>query len=538
MFGNSFGLQLRRVPEGVKSIWAPVILRAAPTNECSAIARSDGTLEIYSITKPASDSVSVTRSRDGGLTWSGAEVVFTLPGRAYYALQVLEAADGALHAVFHLAGEGPGGYRGKLYEVYHTSRPAKAAAWTAPVKVVPGYVGSLRGFISLKTSGRLVLSVGRAVPSREAAPKSGPDFGWNDTFVYCSDDRGATWRQSPDVLSVELKTANVTRYGAIEPALLELKDGRIWMLGRDRGGRLWQSFSATGERWSAPETTSFISSDSPATLLRLRDGRIVLFANACQNWTNPRSYAMGGREVLHAAISGDDGKTWRGFREVLHETNADGRGDRGTAYAAAMESAEGKVVFVSGQGEGKRAVVAFDPRWLEENEVRDDLAAGPVAWTQFGGSGLTVVGSGKEAPAVALPFGSNGPSGAVWNFPIADSGELKLRVQMSAGATGLRVSFTDHFNRVDDVEAAAHAVFLLGGEALPIPADSRWHEVALRWSGAGQQGELRVEIDGKAAPAIRAQRGAQFGVNYLRFEVPAGRVDGRVLIGDLHLRLP
>jgi hypothetical protein len=531
-FGNPFGMQLRHTPIDAKAIWEPVIARGASTNENSIICRRDGTLEIYSVTKPESNSTSVVRSADGGITWSEPKVVFPLPGRAYSSIQTLEAADGSLHAVVHVGGEGPGGYRGRLYEVYYTSRLAKASEWSLPRRIVPGYIGAIRGFIQLQRSGRLLLAVARAIPEREQAPQSGPDYGWNDTFVYFSDNHGATWRQSPDQLSIELKTPNVTRYGAIEPVVLELRDGRVWMLVRDRGGRLWQSFSTDGERWPALERSPFISSDSPAALLRLRNGKIVLLTNACQNWTNPRSYAMGGREVLHAAISADDGKTWRGFREIFDETDIVSGGDRGTAYPSAVENGDGKVVVVSGQGEGKRAIVAFDPRWLDESEVRDDLTTGPTGWTQYGDEGLHVETVDGGVRVIAIPLKSSGLCGAVWNFPAADTGELKLRLQIPPRANAVRLCLNDHFNRIDDKNAAQHAVFSVDWGKVMTDAAAHWHNVTLRWSDAQKSGKLTVEIDGKPKVEIPSQRSAQFGLNYLRVEFRATSDEGRVLLAS------
>ncbi len=528
-FGNRFGLQLRAAPRDLRSVFAPVIVREAPTNEASIVARRDGTLEIYAITKPESDSVSVIRSRDGGLTWGAPEIAFRLPGRAYYAIIVLEAADGSMHAVYHILGDGPGGYRGRLYEVYHTRRPA-GAEWSPPTKVVPGYVGSINGFIQLRNSGRLLLAVARAIPEREQPPASGPDRGWNDTFVYGSDDQGATWRQSPDTLSLVLGTPNVTRYGAIEPALIELRDGRIWMLVRDRGGRLWQSFSANGERWSQLVRTGFISSDSPADLLRLRDGRMVLLTNACQNWSDPRSYAMGGREVLHAAISRDEGRTWHGFREILHETDVVSGGDRGTSYASLAENAAGKVVVVSGQGEGKRAVVMFDPAWLEEPGATNDLTVGPVEWTQYGGHGLGVTIMDDGARALAIPLEASGLNGALWNFPSADTGEIRLRMRVPREVSSLQFALSDHFNRIDDRAAAANGVAAIPLEKLSGLADGRWHDLTLRWRAANAAGAVELNLDGKPMGAMPALRPAQFGVNYLRIEFRAATEQGSVLI--------
>ncbi len=530
---ESFGMRLRPAPRDVAAISQPAVIREAPTNETSLVARRDGTLELYAIGKPASDTATVMRSADGGLTWTEPTTAFRLNTKAYYAIQVLEARDGTLHAVVHDYREGPGGYRGRLWEVYTTQRPP-GGEWAKPRLIVPGYIGSIRGFVQLE-SGRLVLAVARAMPERMEAPKTGPDLGWHNTFVYLSDDAGATWRESPDQLTLVLNGPNATRYGAIEPALLELKDGRLWMLVRDRGGRLWQSFSRDGgTRWPALERSPFISSDSPAALLRLRDGKILLLTNACQNWTNPRSYAMGGREVLHAAVSADEGRTWRGFREVLHEPVAETRGDRGTAYASAVQNTAGKVVVVSGQGEGKRAILAFDPRWLEQTEAVADAAGGLAQWTAYGGTVLMPVeGKGSAAAGgVKIVGRKDAPSGASWNFPIAAAGELSFEVSATADVAGITLGLNDHFTRVDDGKAAEHAVFSL---ALPPAAEAR--RVRLRWSGATEAGTMAVDVDGKEMARVPVRRPAQFGVNYLRVDFRAGAEESAVALRGVAMKI-
>src|SRR5262249_35807286 len=162
------------------------------------------------------------------------------------------------------------------------------------------------------------------------------------------------------------------------------KDGRVWMLIRDRCGRLYESYSRDGVAWSEPRQSRFVSSDSPASTLRLTDGRILLFWCCNQRWDNPRSYAMRGREVLHAAISTDEGKTWQGFREVLVEPVPPAtRGDRGCAYPSAAQNKESKVVLASGQGEGRKAVVLFDPDWLMQTSAADDFSRGLEQWTLY-----------------------------------------------------------------------------------------------------------------------------------------------------------
>src|SRR5690606_36601780 len=105
-------------------------------------------------------------------------------------------------------------------------------------------------------------------------------------------------------------------YGGVEPVVIEHLDGRVWMLIRTQMGRFYESHSNDrGNTWSPFVPSPITSSDSPAGLLRMPDDRLVLL------WNNNRRhpYAQGSRQVLHAAVSEDDGRTWCGGREILRD---------------------------------------------------------------------------------------------------------------------------------------------------------------------------------------------------------------------------
>lgn len=294
--------------------------------------------------------------RKGSIGWGEPEPAFALPGQAYYALQVVESENGNLICVFHLFAEGDQGYRGRQLDLWVNQRIDNT--WGTPFKIFDGYVGAIRGLKKLK-SGRLLLSFGKAVPEREVRPpKNEIDFGWNSIQTMYSDDGGLTWEASCDELEIEIDNSKVTRYGAIEPEIIEREDGSVWMLIRTTHGKLFQSISwDQGEAWTDPEPSDFISSDSPACLLRLKDGKMLIFWNSCQLWDKANSYAQGGRQILHGAISNDDGLTWEGYREVAQSPGLEvTKGDRGTAYSSAVELENGNILLVTGQGKGRECM--------------------------------------------------------------------------------------------------------------------------------------------------------------------------------------
>ncbi|MDN3687066.1 sialidase family protein [Cyclobacterium jeungdonense] len=496
----------------------PVKIDKSPTNEAVVI-NDGGTLKIFYINRPGNaDSVMVLRKTKTG--WGEPEGAFQLPGQAYYALQVVKSENENLVCVFHLFGEGDQGYRGRHLDLWVNRRVNNK--WGTPFKILEGYVGSIRGLQKLK-SGRLLLSVGKAVTEREAKPsKNEIDFGWNSIHTMYSDDGGASWVSSSDELKIEIDNSKVTRYGAIEPEIIERQDGSVWMLIRTTHGRLYQSISwDQGETWADPEATEFISSDSPACLLRLKDGRMVIFWNSCQRWDNPQSYAIGGREVLHAAISSDDGLSWEGFREVAQSPELEtSQGDRGTAYPSAEEMENGNILLVTGQGKGK-GIYEIDPNWLEaktQNFVINDFGdLNQVNGTQV--QGVEQLVFGVHYPKL------NSTGEWVTNFPMATEGILKVEIFPGKDFESVTFALTDHFSISADSMASCHAVFSYKVQKSEIEHHLSGNsdlKFELKWRlGNSGESKLEVSVNNRTIGIIKMRRYPEIGLNYLRIGMQA-----------------
>lgn len=494
---------------------APTKVGAAPANESVMVRLPDGTLKVFYIHRPEGTTICSITSTDNGRTWSQEHTEFSLPGTAYYGVQVTLDRHGEFQVVFHILGKGDKGYNGRHYDLWHVRSSDGRTRWGEPKRFFEGYVGSLRGFTTLK-SGRLFLSVSIAIPDRVKPKPDQPDFGWNDSVVFYSDDEGATWVQGKDHLQVlQDASRGKTRYGAVEPHVCELLDGRVWMLIRTKNGHLWESFSSDGGvTWPQPVKSRFISSDSPATTIRLKDNRLVLLLNACQKWDDLRNYAIGGRHVLHAAISSDDGTTWCGFREILRDDQAQERGDRGTSYASGVETADGKLLVASGQGDSKRALLLLDPNWIDEKSATDDFSKGDSQWTSYEGKGAAIITHPEIANRQVMEIRKVDPTmtaGAIWNFPAASSGTITLKVRANKNFKAMALSLTDHYCVISDSLADQNSVYALAlSEKLSPDA---WHEVQLRWKADGL---LAVSVDGANISEVALTRKTDFGVNYLR----------------------
>ncbi len=502
---------------------------------------SDGTLAGVLLQREGTQQFIAARfSSDNGDTWTSASRLFEIPeaeGLVEGYMIMIDRGDN-FHCFYlnnpNKKPAAPGGEAerppvGSLgqprLDIWHAVSSDRGATWTTPRCIWEGYTGALNSIIQLK-SGRILvpfsLLTDRSWWNRDDGPFNFSFNGQYDCTLVYSDDDGATWHESPARLSVVVPDI-VSAYGAVEPVVLELKDGRVWMLIRTQMGRFYESFSEDGVEWSAPRPTQIVSSDSPAGLVRLTDGRIVLFWNKCQRFP----YAYGGRHVLHAAISDDEGRTWRGHREVardpLNDQPPPAGGDFGTAYPFPIATLDGKAIYYTGQGEGRVDVMRLDPDWLLERSAVADYSTGLTEWSTFGTKGVSVETGSSDAPDKHLKItrpDADWAAGAVWNFPLGARGELTFDLLLPEGSRGATILLADHFSPPFDAEDEFYSLFNLNIGADGTVGNSQlahgnWHTLRMNWDVARR--ECVVQVDGQEAAVLPLRHEAQ-GVCYIRFK--------------------
>jgi len=263
----------------------------------------------------------------------------------------------------------------------------------------------------------------------------------------------------------------------------------------------------------------------------------LLFSNACLRYP----YAYGARYVLHGAISKDDGRTWRGFRELLRDPYRNEpiefHADYGWSYSFPTLTAKGNVLFTNWVQTGRvRSFTLFDPSWLYETNQQTDFSKGIDDWTVFGsrGVGLEAAPDGVSGRVLAIRKADpDWPAAAVWNFPVGAKGTLKLSLMLKSGFAGANLGLTDHYSVPWDDEDRFFNVFNLpiasDGQILPgVKIESgKWHDVELAWNLDGRK--CTVSLDGRSVGTLQDNRRSE-GINYLRLHTTADQSDAGLLL--------
>lgn len=556
---------------GIISVWAnesvqaPALLENIPGHRLSAIAQNrDGqiyrflydrrlkVLESYLIKSDGAGGYSETPQPNGPAPLQTERMMVC----------VIPDKNGGMHAFFY--GSLPDT---KILETghmspFHTRTDADLTKWGVPKLILPAFVGSLMPQAATQmNNGRLVLAFG----DRIQGSKRGDPFGQYEIVSMYSDDQGETWSE-PNRMRIE-KPADydwLVRYnGPGEPSVITLKDGRVWMVLRTPAGKFYESFSEDGAAWTKPAPSSIYSSDSPCALLRLPGGALLLLWNNSSHaaYCDLGQIVYGGRDALSAAISHDDGKTWGGFRDVYidpyRNQTPPAEGDRGTAYPRAGVLPDGKVEIITGQ-HLSRARLLLDPRWLEEKQASDDFAKGLGQWQTWKAFGPSkrMWRDRKEGAALAAhpdmpdknilhvrrPEGE-GPDGAVWNFPAGREGELRLRLRLPAGSSGVEIALNDRFFDPADPKGTQSAQLMTKVAAdneeagrISLSAD-QWHDVTLRWNL--EKKTASVTVDDRAPIDVPLANESLHGPCYLRLRSTADSTDpAGCLVEKVSVALP
>ena len=240
-------------------------------------------------------------STDGGYTWGDEWVVMTKQEGSVNVMQstYLWLENGDL-LFFNLEKETT-----NICNVYMRRSSDEGKTWSEPVLVTSepqGYTITSSGNRALRLStGRILLPVNYCAVTNDAY---GADRAVS--YVWYSDDDGATWHRSRD--AVTLPNA------ALEPCLAELKDGSVLMSLRTRQeGKIYQTISADGgDTWAQAEAIGVVSPSATNTVMSVPStGDIALF------WNNEYSASNGSRRPLTMAVSADDGLTYKNVRNIV-----------------------------------------------------------------------------------------------------------------------------------------------------------------------------------------------------------------------------
>lgn len=416
---------------------------------------------------------------------------------------------------------------------------AGPAGASKPLMTWRGYNGSLMEYQELST-GRLLVPHGSLIPHSRAAPPTGR----HETVIQYSDDGGKSWKLSESRLIAPCYQGfNGSNEGACEPAFEELKDGPIWMMMRTTAGFLYESFSSDrGTTWSPARASRFNTSTGPPNIMRHSNGWLVVCWNNCEMPARAEGEGVyGGRDALHIAVSDDEGKTWRGFREIYldhrRNDNPAKNGDRGTAYPLGACTSDGHIVVLAGQGKGGRNPILIDPEWIVETTASTDFTEGLKQWSTYthhgparrwwraraAGAALIDHPDDKTRKCLHVRKQPELPAdGATWNFPNGWKGSLEARIKVPSGSQGSSIALNDRmFDPTNDFGEEL-AVFRVSLSDLNLTPD-QWHTLRFDWDLSNRLCSLKI---GDQQPVeLPVRHPTLNGLSYVRFRSTAKEMD-------------
>lgn len=546
----------------LQRVFAPVVVGTHPSDTWANLCvLPDGEIRVYGHDEETRFYLS---SIDCGFTWKRYDV----EDNSLFCSGFVSPHTGRWFNSYYVKGEN-GWQNAEMPSV-----PAEAEDWQAVLSDsgpgTPAKWVKIAGGNYLPRPG-IALSTGRILIPAQVPPHDGL---LAYPVVARSDDNGESWQ----VASLETVPAHEvvwphlsTRWqnGSCEPTLIERRDGSVLMITRTTQDvhYMYESFDG-GETWTSPRPTNLHGTNTQPTLMRLTTGEMLFFfcntqplaeVNKSTVWPPLNESELAGtsedvftnRDANHAALSFDDGLSWKGFRE-LHlnpiRNTCDFRIsggnfglDKSVHQFQAVELPFGKVLLCCGQHEYTRRMLIFDPKWLLETERSEDFRMGleqvstqvyvrsllgnirpnwngHCAWNRTDGALLLPDPDGNHEEALYIETSSDSRlvssmQGVVWNFPAAKRGSVSLR--MMPIEDGLTLSLTDRWFNPTDPYAAHYAAYTCEADASLCPA-GQWTDITLKWD----ESLCEVIIGGQTVSRLAPQHEAPNGLCYLIVQSP------------------
>jgi hypothetical protein len=372
--------------------------------------------------------IAMRRSTDGGKSWGGPQIL--QQGTKEYSLLShnirLTAAGTLLHNFVRYSGYDyeTGTPEKSLSEVFIQRSNDEGKTWSKAEKMPTGerYQGDVLSMEQLR-DGRLIYPFCFLTNVKSQFAVS----------VMYSDDDGKNWKRSASVLRTG---GGGFESGASEPTVVELPDGKLWMLIRAQTGFLWESFSTDrGATWSHAVESILPSSNAPATALRLRSGEIAV------SWNN-HTHSNYARQCLLLGLT-KDGKTFQGLRELdfTDFTDDPDASVPHVTYSYLTETEDGDLAVSFNKGNWSRhnrpTFARVSKAWILSKDVTADLRDGRTGWH--------TIDPGPSAAAAVERYvlekddsmwleieqhpKNKNATGIVRNIPLLSDGEVRIKLQ-------------------------------------------------------------------------------------------------------------
>ena len=281
-------------------------------------------------------------SNDGGVTWSSSHLFYDTPNRLDIA--PLPYREGNTVYFYWTQAAGPLGTECNLWMRKTIN---SGTTWTDKVKIWGdgGANEKINNVVNLIKHGSTYIF---GISYRYSVS---PD----EYRCYCirATDIEGTWTKGADV------SVQVSR-GAMEPSIVELSNGDIYMSMRTKSGYCYKAVSSDDTAtWDTIAKTSIASPEAKATVLRLSNGHLLMV------WNNVSSTTQSPRYPLTVGISTDDFATFDVVKNIKNEGGNNQLSNMGNPY----ELSDGTILFGYGHGYSATGHIHLDVARFTESEL-------------------------------------------------------------------------------------------------------------------------------------------------------------------------